>query len=36
VGSPSFVLAEKLRALKGEIKRWSVEEFGSVEARIKA
>ena len=36
VGSPNFVLAEKLRALKGEIKRWRIEEFGSVEVRIKA
>jgi hypothetical protein len=35
-GSPSFVLAKKLRALKGEIKRWSIEEFGNVEARNKA
>jgi hypothetical protein len=30
-GSPSFVLAKKLRVLKGEIKRWSIEEFGNVE-----
>jgi hypothetical protein len=29
-------LAKKLRALKGEIKRWSIEEFGNVEARNKA
>ena len=36
LGSPSFVLAKKLRALKGEIKRWSIEEFGNVEARNKA
>ena len=35
-GSPSFVIAKKLRALKGEIKRWSFEEFGNVEARNKA
>ena len=36
LGSPSFVLAKKLRALKREIKRWSIEEFGNVEARNKA
>jgi hypothetical protein len=36
LGSPSFVLAKKLRALKGEIKRWSIEEFGNMEARNKA
>jgi hypothetical protein len=35
-GSPSFVLAKKLRALKGEIKRWNLEVFGNVEARNKA
>jgi hypothetical protein len=35
-GSPSFVLAKKLKALKGEIKRWSIEEFGNVEVRNKA
>ena len=35
VGSPSFVLAKKLRALKGEIKRWNLEEFGNVGARNK-
>jgi hypothetical protein len=31
-GSPSFVLAKKLRALKGEIKRWNREVFGDVGA----
>jgi hypothetical protein len=36
LGSPSFVLAKKLRALKWEIKRWSIEEFKNVEARNKA
>jgi hypothetical protein len=36
VGSPSFILAKKLRALKGEIKKWNREEFGNVGARIKA
>jgi hypothetical protein len=25
MGSPSFILAKKLRALKGEIKRWNLE-----------
>jgi hypothetical protein len=35
-GSPSFILAKKLRALKGEIKRWNREVFGIVGARIKA
>jgi hypothetical protein len=36
MGSPSFVLAKKLRALKGEIKRWNREVFGDVGARNKA
>ena len=36
VGSPSFVLAKKLRALKGEITRWNFEVFGNVRARNKA
>ena len=36
VGTPSFVFAKKIKALKGEIKRWSIEEFGNVEARNKA
>ena len=36
LGSPIFVLAKKLGGLKGEIKRWSIEEFGNVEARNKA
>jgi hypothetical protein len=35
-GSPSFVLAKKLQALKGEIKKWNREEFGNVGARTKA
>jgi hypothetical protein len=35
MGSPSFVLAKKLRALKGEIKRWNKEVFGNVGARNK-
>jgi hypothetical protein len=36
LGSPNFVLAKKLRALKGEIKRRNLEVFGNVEARNKA
>jgi hypothetical protein len=36
MGSPSFILAKKLRALKGEIKRWNREAFGNVGARNKA
>jgi hypothetical protein len=35
-GTPSFVLAKKLRALKGEIKKWNMEEFGHVRERHKA
>jgi hypothetical protein len=35
-GSPSFVLANKLRALKWEIKKWNLEEFGDVRERNKA
>jgi hypothetical protein len=35
-GSPSFVLARKLKALKWEIKRWNLEEFGDVRERNKA
>ena len=35
-GSPSFVLAKKIRALKWEIMRWNLEEFGDVGARNKA
>jgi hypothetical protein len=35
-GSPSFILAKKPRALKGEIKRWNQEVFGNVRARNKA
>ena len=36
MGSPSFILAEKLRTLKGEIKKWNLEVFGNVGARNKA
>jgi hypothetical protein len=35
-GSPSFVLAQKIRAFKWEIKRWNLGEFGDVGARSKA
>jgi hypothetical protein len=35
-GSPSFVLARKLQALKGEIKKWNREVFGDTGARNKA
>jgi hypothetical protein len=35
MGSPSFILAKKLRALKREIKRWNLEVFGNVGARNK-
>jgi hypothetical protein len=35
-GSASFVMAKKLRALKWEIKRWNLEEFGDVRERNKA
>jgi hypothetical protein len=34
--SPSFLLAKKLGALKGEIKRWNLEVFDNVGARNKA
>jgi hypothetical protein len=36
VGTPSFVLAKKLQAHKGEIKKWNTEVFGNVGARNKA
>ena len=35
-GSPSFVLAKKLKAFKWEIKIWNLEEFGDVRERNKA
>jgi hypothetical protein len=35
-GSPSFVLAKKLKALKWEINRWNLEEFCDVRERNKA
>uniref|UniRef100_A0A2N9H333 Reverse transcriptase domain-containing protein n=1 Tax=Fagus sylvatica TaxID=28930 RepID=A0A2N9H333_FAGSY len=30
IGTPSFVFANKLKALKGDLKKWNVEEFGHV------
>jgi hypothetical protein len=36
MGSPSFILAKKLRTLKGETKSWNSEVFGNVGARNKA
>jgi hypothetical protein len=35
-GTPSFVLAKKLQALKGKIKEWNSEVFGDVGVRNKA
>jgi hypothetical protein len=35
-GTPSFVLAKKLQALKGKIKEWNSKVFGDVGARNKA
>jgi hypothetical protein len=34
-GTPSFILAKKLRALKGDIKTWNRPVFGNVGALIK-
>ncbi|KAK4559257.1 hypothetical protein RGQ29_008482 [Quercus rubra] len=34
-GAPSFILANKLKLLKNDLKRWNVEVFGLVEVRIK-
>jgi hypothetical protein len=36
MGSPSFILAKKFRAFKGEIKRWNREVFGNMGAHNKA
>ena len=33
--APSFILANKLKALKVNLKRWNVEEFGNVEEKGK-
>jgi hypothetical protein len=32
-GSPSFVVASKLKALKGDLKIWNEEEFGTIDGR---
>ena len=29
-GTPSFVMASKLKALKGDLKQWNAQEFGNV------
>ena len=34
-GSPSFQFASKLKALKLDLKKWNVEEFGNVEDKMK-
>ena len=34
-GAPSFILANKLKLLKNDLKNWNVEVFGHVEVRIK-
>jgi hypothetical protein len=36
LGTPSFVLAQKLKALKVDLKRWNEQVFGNVEFRKKA
>ena len=33
VGSPSFILARKLKALKEDLKKWNKEEFGDLAFR---
>ena len=33
VGSPSFILAQKLKALKADLKKWNREEFGDLAFR---
>ena len=35
LGSPSFVLAQKLKALKEDLKKWNKEEFGDLAFRKK-
>lgn len=34
-GTPSFILAQKLRPLKEDLKKWNREELGDVEHRKK-
>ena len=36
MGSPSFDLAQKLKALKEDLKRWNKEEFGNLAFRKKS
>ena len=35
VGSPSFILAQKLKAVKADLKKWNKEEFGDLAFRKK-
>jgi uncharacterized protein YutD len=35
-GCPSFVLAQKLKALKADLKKWNDLEFGNVDKRKSA
>ena len=35
MGSPSFVLAQKLKALKEDLEKWNKEEFGDLAFRKK-
>ena len=35
VGLPGFILAQKLRALKADLKKWNREEFGDLAFRKK-
>ena len=35
VGSPSFILAQNVKALKGDLKKWNREEFGDLAFRKK-
>ena len=36
LGSPSFILARKLKALKDDFKKWNKEEFGDLAFRKKS
>ena len=36
MGSPSFVLAQRLKTLKEDLKRWNKEEFGNLAFRKKS
>ena len=35
LGAPSFVLANKLKLLKNDLKKWNVEVFGNVEDQVR-